>query len=196
MSEAFVIHTGKVAPLDHENIDTDAIIPKQFLKRIERTGYGQFLFHEWREQPGFVLNDPEYKDASILLTRKNFGCGSSREHAPWALTDFGFKVILAPSFADIFYNNSFKNGLLPIVLEESLIDRLFKNASEKPGYKLTVDLQEQKISDSDGVFAFFEIEAYRKELLIEGLDEIGTTLKDVEKLLEFEKQHRIFYSMV
>jgi 3-isopropylmalate/(R)-2-methylmalate dehydratase small subunit len=196
LSEAFVIHTGKVAPLDHENIDTDAIIPKQFLKRIERTGYGQFLFHEWREQPGFVLNDPEYKDASILLTRKNFGCGSSREHAPWALTDFGFKVILAPSFADIFYNNSFKNGLLPIVLEESLIDRLFKNASEKPGYKLTVDLQEQKISDSDGVFAFFEIEAYRKELLIEGLDEIGTTLKDVEKLLEFEKQHRIFYSMV
>lgn len=196
MSEAFVIHTGKVAPLDHENIDTDAIIPKQFLKRIERTGYGQFLFHEWREQPGFVLNDPEYKDASILLTRKNFGCGSSREHAPWALTDFGFKVILAPSFADIFYNNSFKNGLLPIVLEESLIDRLFKNASEKPGYKLTIDLQEQKISDSDGVFAFFEIEAYRKELLIEGLDEIGTTLKDVEKLLEFEKQHRIFYSMV
>lgn len=196
MSEAFVIHTGKVAPLDHENIDTDAIIPKQFLKRIERTGYGQFLFHEWREQPGFVLNDPEYKDASILLTRKNFGCGSSREHAPWALTDFGFKVILAPSFADIFYNNSFKNGLLPIVLEESLIDRLFKNASEKPGYKLTVDLQEQKISESDGVFAFFEIEAYRKELLIEGLDEIGTTLKDVEKLLEFEKQHRIFYSMV
>ncbi|MCM3122913.1 MULTISPECIES: 3-isopropylmalate dehydratase small subunit [unclassified Mesobacillus] len=196
MSEAFVIHTGKVAPLDHENIDTDAIIPRQFLKRIERTGYGQFLFHEWREQPGFVLNDPEYKDASILLTRKNFGCGSSREHAPWALTDFGFKVILAPSFADIFYNNSFKNGLLPIVLEESLIDRLFKNASEKPGYKLTVDLQEQKISDSDGVFAFFEIEAYRKELLIEGLDEIGTTLKDVEKLLEFEKQHRIFYSMV
>ncbi|WHX42640.1 3-isopropylmalate dehydratase small subunit [Mesobacillus sp. AQ2] len=196
MSEAFVIHTGKVAPLDHENIDTDAIIPKQFLKRIERMGYGQFLFHEWREQPGFVLNDPEYKDASILLTRKNFGCGSSREHAPWALTDFGFKVILAPSFADIFYNNSFKNGLLPIVLEESLIDRLFKNASEKPGYKLTVDLQEQKISDSDGVFAFFEIEAYRKELLIEGLDEIGTTLKDVEKLLEFEKQHRIFYSMV
>jgi 3-isopropylmalate/(R)-2-methylmalate dehydratase small subunit len=196
LSEAFVIHTGKVAPLDHENIDTDAIIPKQFLKRIERTGYGQFLFHEWREQPGFVLNDPEYKDASILLTRKNFGCGSSREHAPWALTDFGFKVILAPSFADIFYNNSFKNGLLPIVLEESLIDRLFKNASEKPGYKLTIDLQEQKISDSDGVFAFFEIEAYRKELLIEGLDEIGTTLKDVEKLLEFEKQHRIFYSMV
>lgn len=196
MSEAFVIHTGKVAPLDHENIDTDAIIPKQFLKRIERTGYGQFLFHEWREQPEFVLNDPKYKDASILLTRKNFGCGSSREHAPWALTDFGFKVILAPSFADIFYNNSFKNGLLPIVLEESLIDRLFKKASEKPGYKITVDLQEQKISDSDGFLDLFEIEPYRKELLIEGLDEIGTTLKDVEKLLEFEKQHRIFYSMV
>lgn len=196
MSEAFVIHTGMVAPLDHENIDTDAIIPKQFLKRIERTGYGQFLFHEWREQPGFVLNDPEFKDASILLTRKNFGCGSSREHAPWALTDFGFKFILAPSFADIFYNNSFKNGLLPIVLEESLIDRLFKNASEKPGYKLTVDLQEQKISDSDGFLAFFEIESYRKELLIEGLDEIGTTLKEVERLLEFENQHRIFYSMV
>jgi 3-isopropylmalate/(R)-2-methylmalate dehydratase small subunit len=198
MIEPFTSFTGTVAPLDVDNVDTDAIIPKQFLKRTERTGYGQFLFYDWRFQDGkerqdFILNEDRYRGASVLLARKNFGCGSSREHAPWALSDYGFWVIIAPSFADIFYNNCFKNGILPIVLSEDDVDTLFQRTNKKIGFQLSVDLENQRVIDSNGFEAYFEITPYRKRLLQKGLDEIGSTLEFKDKIKSFEEQHRIYY---
>lgn len=196
--EPFKTHTGIVAPLERENVDTDAIIPKQFLKRIEKTGYGQFLFYDWRftegnkENEDFVLNQPAYRNATILLARKNFGCGSSREHAPWALADYGFRVIIAPSFADIFYNNCFKNGILPIVAPEEIVSVLMKKAKEKANYGLTIDLEKQTLFN-DSFSITFEIDEYRKNMLLNGLDEIGSTLRQEEKIVQFEKKHHIFY---
>lgn len=190
--QPFIRETGLVAPLDRVNVDTDQIMPKQFLKRIERTGFGQFLFYDWRfledgsPNPDFVLNKPEYQGASILLTRNNFGSGSSREHAPWALLDYGFRVILAPSFADIFYNNCFKNGLLPIVLPEEQIDELFVRVAKTPGYKLTVDLEAQTITDDQGLHLTFEVDPYRRDCLLKGLDDIGVTLQYLDKIEAFE----------
>ena len=200
--QKLTVHRGLVAPLDRANVDTDAIIPKQFLKSIKRTGFGPNLFDEWRYldrgepgmdnsrrplNPDFTLNQPRYKGASILLARKNFGCGSSREHAPWALTDYGFSVVIAPSFADIFFNNSFKNGLLPIVLPESAVDQLFHEVNAFPGFELIVDLPAQQIRTADGeVVAPFEIDAFRKYCLVNGLDEIGLTLRHADKIKAYE----------
>jgi 3-isopropylmalate/(R)-2-methylmalate dehydratase small subunit len=200
MIKPFTSFTGTVAPLDVDNVDTDAIIPKQFLKRTERTGYGQFLFYDWRFEDGeerqdFILNQPRYKGASVLLARKNFGCGSSREHAPWALADYGFHVIIAPSFADIFYNNCFKNGILPIVLSDEEADQLFQLVNSKPGYQVSVDLENQRVIDSHGFEAHFDVTPYRKRLLQKGLDEIGSTLEHQEKISNFEERHRIYYSL-
>ncbi len=200
MMKAFTEMTGKVVPLDAINVDTDAILPKQFLKRIERTGFGEFLFYDWRYENGkevqeFVLNQDMYRDGTILLTGKNFGCGSSREHAPWALTDFGIRVIIAPSFADIFYNNAFKNGLLPIVLEEGEVGNLFRHGEDIPGYRLTIDLVHQTVSDDRGFHCHFSVEPYRKELLLKGLDEIDSTLVNQEIIDSFEKNHRIHYRL-
>ncbi|WP_400163722.1 3-isopropylmalate dehydratase small subunit [Brevibacillus sp. TJ4] len=188
----FVIHTGVAAPLDRVNVDTDAIIPKQFLKRIERSGFGQFLFYEWRftadgkEIESFILNQPEYKESTVLLARNNFGCGSSREHAPWALLDYGFRAIIAPSFADIFYNNCFKNGILPIKLSEEQVDELFKRAQGKKNYQLTIDLQEQVVRDEDGLSYPFEVDSYRRYCLLNGLDDIGITLQYEDKIAAYE----------
>ena len=196
---------GVVAPLDRANVDTDLIIPKQFLKSIKRTGFGVNLFDELRYldegQPGqdcsnrplnpdFVLNQPRYQNAEVLLTRRNFGCGSSREHAPWALEDFGFKVVVAPSFADIFYNNAFKNGLLLVRLEENEIERLFQEAEKREGYALDVDLENQRIITPRGEILEFEVDEFRKHCLLEGLDDIGITLKDDAVIRQFEQQHR------
>jgi len=200
--QKFTVHTGIVAPLDRGNVDTDQIIPKQFLKSIKKTGYGPNLFDAWRymdhgepgmdhakrpRNPNFVLNDPRYKDASILLARKNFGCGSSREHAPWALLDYGFRCVIAPSFADIFYNNSFKNGFLPIVLQEAEVDRLFFECASFPGFRLTVDLDLQTVSTAGRALVMrFEIDAFRKYCLLNGLDEIGLTLRHADEIRDFE----------
>ena len=200
--QPFRVHTGLVAPLDRANVDTDAIIPKQFLKSIKRSGFGVNLFDEWRyldhgepgqdharrpRNPQFVLNDPRYAGASILLARRNFGCGSSREHAPWALADFGFHAIVAPSYADIFYNNCYKNGLLPIVLPESQVDRLFADTLAFPGFKLTIDLDRQLVGTPDGGLAFaFDVEPFRKHCLLNGLDEIGLTLTHADAIRAFE----------
>src|SRR5690625_5007378 len=192
--EPFTRETGLVAPLDRVNVDTDQIIPKQFLKRIERTGFGQFLFYDWRYidgeklNPDFELNTPRYEGASILLTRNNFGSGSSREHAPWALLDYGFRVILAPSFADIFFNYCFKNGLLPIVLSEETIDELFRRVEVKAGYKLTVDLETPTVSDEDGLNIEFSVDPYRRECLLKGLDDIGVTLQYMDKIDAYEEK--------
>ncbi|WP_408008517.1 3-isopropylmalate dehydratase small subunit [Pseudalkalibacillus sp. A8] len=191
-------HTGIVAPLDVENIDTDAIVPKQFLKRITKSGFGEVLFYNWRyedgkEDPEFVLNQSEYRNSSILLARKNFGCGSSREHAPWALEDYGFRVIIAPSFADIFYSNCFKNGILPIVIPDDEIGTLFNRTTQNPGYRLTVDLEAQTIKDDLGFETSFEIRPYQKSQLLQGLDEVGATLIHHEKISSFEKDHKIYY---
>ncbi|GIW46382.1 MAG: 3-isopropylmalate dehydratase small subunit [Deltaproteobacteria bacterium] len=192
--EPFKTFTGIVAPLDRVNVDTDQIIPKQFLKRIERTGFGRFLFYDWRytedgkPNPDFVLNQKRYEGASILLTRSNFGCGSSREHAPWALKDYGFKVIIAPSFADIFFNNCFKNGMLPIVLPDETVDELFKRVLAKEGYKLTVDLESQTLKDEEGLIIHFEIDPFRKKCLLEGLDDIALTLQLEDKISAYEKK--------
>lgn len=188
--------TALVAPLDQPNVDTDQIVPKQFLKRVERTGFGQFLFWDWRilpdgsPNPDFVLNQPRYHGAQILLTRENFGCGSSREHAPWALLDYGFQVLIAPSFADIFKTNCFKNGILPIELPAEVVDDLFRRVYAQEGYRLTVDLQEQTITAEDGFTARFEIDPFRKKCLLEGLDDIGLTLQLEEKIAEYEATHR------
>ena len=205
--EKFNIHQGLVAPLDRANVDTDAIIPKQFLKSIKRTGFGPNLFDGWRYMdvgqpdsdnsrrplnPDFVLNEPRYKGASILLARENFGCGSSREHAPWALEDFGFRAIIAPSFAEIFFNNCYKNGLLPIVLTASQVDRLFHEVAAFPGFKLVVDLEKQKVIYPDGGQSFdFEIDPFRKYCLLNGLDDIGLTLRYADKIKTFEEKRRI-----
>lgn len=189
---AFTEHTGVVAAMDRANVDTDQIIPKQFLKRIERTGFGQFLFFDWRfhedgsDNEGFELNEPRYSGASVLLARRNFGSGSSREHAVWALDDYGFRVVIAPSFADIFFNNCFKNGVLPIPVSEEVADELFKRVADRPGYQLTVDLANQEIKDEDGLSVPFEIDPFRKECLLAGLDDIGTTLQHEDRIAAFE----------
>ena len=203
--KAFTTHAGLVAPLDRANVDTDQIIPKQFLKSIKRSGFGPNLFDEWRYldvgQPGqdssnrplnpeFVLNFPRYRGASVLLARENFGCGSSREHAPWALDEYGFRAIIAPSFADIFFNNSFKNGLLPIVLKDEEVDALFAQCEATEGYALTVDLAAQTVTRPDGVQHAFEIDAFRKHCLLHGLDDIGLTLQESEAIRAFEARHR------
>lgn len=193
--QPFVQHTGLVAPLDRANVDTDQIIPKQFLKRIERTGFGQFLFFDWRftpdgqPNPEFELNQPRYQGASVLLARNNFGCGSSREHAPWALLDYGFRSIIAPSFADIFYNNCFKNGILPVTLPAEAVDELFRRAEAREGYRLTVDLEACEVRDDDGFVARFEIDPFRRECLLKGLDDIGLTLQHEDKIRAFEERH-------
>ncbi len=192
-------HTGLVAPLDRVNVDTDQMVPKQFLKALTRKGFGRVLFYDWRYLPGeipnpsFVLNLPRYQGASILLARANFGCGSSREHAPWAVLDYGFHVIIAPSFADIFFNNSLKNGILLIKLPESQIDDLFSRAAATPGYKLTVDLLSQTISEAGpgegGLKIHFDIDEYSKQVLLEGLDDIGVTLKHEPEISAYERSH-------
>jgi len=201
--QKFTLLRGLVAPIDRENVDTDAIIPKQFLKSIRKTGFGQNLFDEWRyldagfpgqdpasrqPNPDFVLNQPRYQGASILLARKNFGCGSSREHAPWALDQYGFRAIIAPSYADIFFNNSFKNGLLPIVLTEVQVGRLFDETLAFPGYTLTVDLERQVVIKPDGDELPFDVQAFRKYCLVNGLDDIGLTLRHADKIKAFEAE--------
>lgn len=190
--QAFTKLNGLVAPVDRVNVDTDAIIPKQFLKRIERSGFGQFLFFEWRwdEQgnviPEFNLNKPRYQGAQVLLSRANFGCGSSREHAPWAILDYGFRVVIAPSFADIFYNNCFKNGILPIKLSEEQVDDLFKRTEAKEGYTLNVDLENKVITDGDGLSIAFDLDEHRRQFLLQGLDDIGLTLKHEDAISAYE----------
>ena len=201
--DKFTIHQGLVVPIDRENVDTDAIIPKQFLKSIKKTGFGPNLFDEWRyldkgepgmdpasrqPNPDFVLNQPRYAGASVLLARKNFGCGSSREHAPWALQQYGIRALIAPSFADIFFNNCFKNGLLPIVLPESTVAKLFDEVSAFPGYQLTVDLPRQVIVKPDGVELPFDVQPFRKYCLLNGFDDIGLTLQHADKIRAFEAQ--------
>ena len=201
--QKFTLHKGLVAPMDRENVDTDAIIPKQFLKSIKKTGFGENLFDEWRfkdagfpgqdpksrkPNPDFVLNQPRYAGASVLLARKNFGCGSSREHAPWALDQFGFRAIIAPSYADIFFNNSFKNGLLPIVLPEAQVGALFDEALAFPGYQLTIDLARQVIVKPHGEELPFEIQPFRKFCLLNGFDDIGLTLRNADKIKAFEAE--------
>jgi 3-isopropylmalate/(R)-2-methylmalate dehydratase small subunit len=184
--------------LDRVNVDTDAIIPKQFLKRIERTGFGQFLFYEWRFNAdgspieSFVLNQPKYAGATVLLARNNFGCGSSREHAPWALLDYGFRAIIAPSFADIFYNNCFKNGILPIKLSEDQVQELFSRATTRDNYQLTIDLKEQLITDGAGLSYSFEVDEYRRYCLLNGLDDIGITLQYEDKIAAYEAKRETF----
>ena len=201
----FTTHRGIVCPLDRANVDTDQIIPKQFLKSIKRSGFGPNLFDEWRYldvgQPGqdsstrplnpdFVLNQPRYAGASVLLARRNFGCGSSREHAPWALDEHGFRVVIAPSFADIFHNNSFKNGLLPVVLHEDEVDALFAQCDAEQGYALEIDLAAQTVTRPDGVQHRFEVDTFRKHCLLHGLDDIGLTLQHAEAIRAFEARHR------
>jgi 3-isopropylmalate/(R)-2-methylmalate dehydratase small subunit len=201
--QKFNVHTGLVAPMDRENVDTDAIIPKQFLKSIRKTGFGQNLFDAWRyldpgepgqdpasrkSNPDFVLNQPRYQGASVLLARSNFGCGSSREHAPWALDQYGFRAIIAPSYADIFFNNCFKNGLLPIVLPEAAVSRLFDAVAAFPGYRLTIDLPRQVVVQADGSEIPFEVQAFRKYCLVNGFDDIGLTLRHADKIKAFEAE--------
>jgi 3-isopropylmalate/(R)-2-methylmalate dehydratase small subunit len=199
----FTVHQGLVVPLDRENVDTDAIIPKQFLKSIKKTGFGQNLFDEWRYldhgepgqdctnrpiNPDFVLNQSRYKGASILLARQNFGCGSSREHAPWALEQYGFRAVIAPSFADIFFNNCYKNGLLPIVLSAQQVDHLFNEAAAFNGYQLTIDLEKQQVIAPDGRSYDFEIAAFRKYCMVNGLDDIGLTLRHADKIKTYDSE--------
>jgi 3-isopropylmalate/(R)-2-methylmalate dehydratase small subunit len=199
--QAFTVHKGLVAPMDRANVDTDAIIPKQFLKSIQRTGFGPNLFDEWRyldpgqpgqdpsarqPNPGFVLNQPRYQGASILLARENFGCGSSREHAPWALDQYGFRAIIAPSYADIFFNNCFKNGLLPIVLPERVVARLFDEVAAHVGYQLTIDLPRQVVAEPDGSEIPFDVQPFRKYCLVNGFDDIGLTLRHADKIRDYE----------
>jgi len=203
--EPFKTFIGILCPLDRSNVDTDAIIPKQFLQSIKRSGFGPNLFDEWRYldtgepgmdnstrplNPDFALNDPRYQGASILLTRKNFGCGSSREHAPWALKDYGFKVIIAPSFADIFFNNCFKNGILPIVLKDNIVDELFSLTGKNEALKIAVNLQDQTLRLPDGRIIRFEVDGFRKHCLLNGLDDISLTLQHVDEIKAFEERHR------
>ena len=193
----FTKHTGRVVAMDRANVDTDQIIPKQFLKRIERTGFGEFLFWDWARRedgsinPEFELNKPEARGASVLLARQNFGCGSSREHAPWALEDWGFRVLIAPSFADIFYNNCFKNGMLPIVLSEEQVDDLFARAAVGGGYTLTADLDNCTLSDDSGLAIAFDVEPFRRNCLLHGLDDIGLTLEHEDKIAAYEQAHGV-----
>lgn len=197
--QPFTTHTGNVAPLDRANVDTDQIIPKQFLKRIERTGFGQFLFFDWRflpdgsPDPAFELNQPIRQGASVLLARRNFGCGSSREHAPWALDDYGFRAVIAPTFADIFFNNCFQNGMLPVKLDEADVDELFRRAAaaEAAGhpYRLTVDLRACEVRDDAGFTRSFAVDPFRRHCLLEGLDNIGLSLKHVDRITAWEAAH-------
>ena len=190
----FRVHTGLVVPLDRPDVDTDQIIPKQFLKRVERTGFGEFLFHDWRflpngqPDPAFPLNESRYRGASILVAGKNFGCGSSREHAPWALADYGFRAIIAPSFADIFANNCLKNGLLPVVLTDAEVSELTRRAKEIESYQITVDLEKKTVSDAHGFSAAFEIGDFQRYCLLEGLDDIGLTLKHEPEITAYENR--------
>jgi 3-isopropylmalate/(R)-2-methylmalate dehydratase small subunit len=184
--QRFHKHTGLVAPLDRANVDTDQIIPKQFLKRVERTGFGQFLFYDWRQDPAFVLNEPRYQGASVLVADKNFGCGSSREHAPWALGEFGFRAIIAPSFADIFANNCFKNGMLPITLTADQVAEIMRRAKEQEGYQLTIDLERQTIEDEQGLSILFVVGDFQRYCLLEGLDDIGLTLRHEDLIQAYE----------
>jgi 3-isopropylmalate/(R)-2-methylmalate dehydratase small subunit len=190
----FRVHTGLAAPLDRPNVDTDQIIPKQFLKRIERTGFGQFLFYDWRYTPGgepdpsFVLNEPRYRGASVLLAGRNFGCGSSREHAPWALADYGFRAVIAPSFADIFSNNCTKNGIVPVVLSDELVGELTRRAAGREGYRVTVDLERREVRDDAGFAAPFEFDEFRRYCLMEGLDDIGLTLRHEAEITAYESR--------
>jgi len=202
---AFTQHQGIVAPMDRSNVDTDMIIPKQFLKSIKRSGFGPNLFDELRYldegkpdqdcsqrplNPDFVLNQPRYQNASVLLARSNFGCGSSRDHAPWALDDFGFRAIIAPSFADIFYNNCFKNGLLPIVLSEDIVDSLFQEAEQQEGYQLQVDLESKTVTTPSGASFSFDVDDFRRHCLLNGLDDIGVTLEDADSIKDYEAKRR------
>lgn len=196
--QKFTKHIGLVVPIDRSDVDTDQLMPKQFLKRIERTGFGQYLFYDWRylnergkPNPDFVLNKPEYQGTTILLSRKNFGCGSSREHAPWGLEDFGFRVLLASSFADIFYSNCFKNGILPIQLSEQQIEDLFQREATNKPWSLTVDLENNLITDDKGLSITFDLDAFRKNCILNGLDDIGLTLQHEDKITEYEKSHGI-----
>ena len=195
---SFKRHTGLVATLDRVNVDTDQIIPKQFLKRIERSGFGEYLFYDWRFNPNgslnadFELNQPRFAGASILVARANFGCGSSREHAPWALDDYGFRAIIAPSFADIFYNNCFKNGMLPVQLTEIEVERIFQTANANPGYELTLDLERQMISDDWGNKFRFAVDPFRRECLLKGLDDIGLTLQHEDAIRDYETRRVVF----
>ena len=195
LMKPFITHTGLVLPLDSVNVDTDQMVPKQFLKALTREGFGRILFYDWRylsgekPNPAFILNFPQYKGASVLLTRANFGCGSSREHAPWAIGDYGFRVILAPSYADIFYNNCFKNGILPAELTEAQIEELFQRSEKYPGSELNIDLPSQTVSDNYGLKYKFEILPSRKEVLLEGLDDIATTMKHEPEITAYEKTH-------
>lgn len=204
--DKFTILDGLVAPLDRANVDTDAIIPKQFLKSIQRSGFGPNLFDEWRYldhgepgmdnssrplNPDFVLNQPRYQGAQILVARENFGCGSSREHAPWALLDYGFRVVIAPSFADIFFNNCFKNGILPIVMDAEGVDQLFDEVSAKPGYRLSVDLDAQTVTTPGGHVFGFEVDSFRKYCLLHGLDDIGLTLQHADKIKAYEALRKV-----
>ncbi len=193
--EAFKQHKGIVAPVDRVNVDTDAIIPKQFLKRIERSGFGQFLFYEWRffengeVNPDFEPNKPRYNGASVLISRANFGCGSSREHAPWAILDYGYKVVIAPSYADIFYNNCFKNGILPIKLSEEQVEDLFQRTAQYEGYTLSVDLENKQLTDEHGLVINFDLDEHRRQFLLQGLDDIGLTLQHEDKITSYETKH-------
>lgn len=194
--EPFVKHKGIVAPVDRVNVDTDAIIPKQFLKRIERSGFGQFLFFEWRfdeegnVNPNFEPNKPRYEGASVLISRANFGCGSSREHAPWAILDYGYKVVIAPSYADIFYNNCFKNGILPIKLSEEQVEDLFQRTAAHEGYQLNVDLENKLLTDDYGLNLPFELDEHRRQFLLQGLDDIGLTLKHADAISAYEERRQ------
>lgn len=195
---AFIQHEGLVVPMDRSDIDTDQLVPKQFLKRVERSGFGKFLFFDWRylnddydENPDFELNRPEYRDATILLARQNFGCGSSREHAPWAIADYGFRVVIASSYADIFYNNSFKNGYLPVTLTEEQIEDLFQREAKYRPYKLNVNLEKCEITDAYDLKIKFQIDEFRRECLMNGWDDIGLTLRFEDKIDEYEKAHGI-----
>ncbi|HEY6802493.1 MAG TPA: 3-isopropylmalate dehydratase small subunit [Pyrinomonadaceae bacterium] len=196
--QKFIKHTGIVAPLNRPNVDTDQIIPKQFLKRIERTGFGEFLFYDWRYlpdgslNPKFILNESRYQGASVLVAAKNFGCGSSREHAPWALAEYGFKVIVAPSFADIFFNNCFKNGMLPIVLAESFVIEILQRTQENEGYRLTADLERQIVSDDIGLSTPFKVSEFQRYCLMEGLDDIGLTLQHEDAISKYEAKRMTF----
>jgi len=193
--QPFKKHTGLVAPMDRVNVDTDQMVPKQFLKLCTREGFGRFLFYDWRYLPGekpnpeFVLNYPRYNGASILIARDNFGCGSSREHAPWAILDYGFRVILAPSYADIFYNNCFKNGILPATLKSEQLDELFRRTEQQEGYLLTADLEQQTLTDDKGLRYSFDIDPFRKDCLLNGLDDIGLTMVHEAEISAFEKKN-------
>jgi 3-isopropylmalate/(R)-2-methylmalate dehydratase small subunit len=194
--QPFIKYTGLVAPIDRVNVDTDQMVPKQFLKWLTREGYGRVLFYDWRyfddgetPNPEFVLNAPRYKGASVLVARANFGCGSSREHAPWAILDYGFHAILAPSVADIFYNNCFKNGILPVTLPDPQIDEVFRRLSATEGYRLTVDLETQTVTDDSGLRFEFRVDPFRRECLLNGWDDIGLTLRIAERITDYEKSH-------